>query len=245
MRNGKRAAFVEEGDLKMFEGIICNGGFGRKGMAGLIVTVLVLGMMMSVATNLNIVVWGEMRGGSARKNARMAYFAAVSGIHFTLNQLRADSVNTHTAAAASRLYLAPISPDNTVSHWCTWLGADKAYTISTGEKVGNNDYRCSSVFTVVPNSVDVDATKSKFVLCSYPGGATTGDSNDETKYWVKSQGIYVNQDNVEFRSQVWAYFEINNTAKTVTLKKFQPMGVQTLTVTAGTTVNDFWDWENF
>jgi len=218
--------------------------FRRKGMAGIIVTVMVLGLMMSVATNMNIVIQGEFTGRSARENSRMAYFAAVSGIHFTLNQLRADPTNTFTAAAATRLYFASVSPDS-ADHWCVLAKANRNYTSFTGEKLGNNDYRCSSTFTIAPNDTDVDPTKSKFLLCSYPGGAATGDSDDETKYWVKSQGIFVNQDDVKFKSQVWAYFEINNTAKTVTLKKFQPMAVQTLTVTAGSLVNDFWDWENF
>ena len=213
----------------------------------MIVTIMVLGLMMSVATNMNIVIQGEFTGRTARENSRMAYFAAVSGVHFALSQLRVDSVNTFTAGGAARLFFASVPPPDTANHWCVLATADKTYGSFSGEKLGNNDYRCSSVFTIVPNDTDVDATKSKFVLCSYPGGAGTAvaASDDETKYWVKSQGIFVNQDGVEFKSQVWAYFQINNAAKTVKLQKFRPMAVQTLTVTAGVLVNDFWDWENF
>jgi len=217
--------------------------FRRRGMAGFIITVMVLGLMMSVATNMNIVVQSELAGRTARANAKMAYFAAVSGIHFTLNQLRADPTNTFSTGAGSRLYFAAVSPDNTANHWCTWSGSNKNYLTFTGEKLGDNDYRCSSPFITSPNDTDVDPTKSIFSLCSYPGGTTV--TNFEQQYWVKSQGIFVNPEGVKFKSQVWAYFEINNAAKTVTLKKFQPMAVQILTVTAGSLVNDFWDWENF
>ena len=222
------------------------GGVIRRGMAGIIVVVLVLGFMMAVATSNSILIQSEMIGIKARCNMKQAYFAALAGVHFAVLRLRVDAQsNTFSADAATRLFFPNTTLDNADNHYRKWDNTtlvDLQDLNCTGG-ISSDTYYSTTTF---PTNIEVDPTESKFILVSYPGGTTTTDK--ETQYWIKSQGIYTDvASGREYKAQVWAYVEINNTQKIVTLKKFGPMAVQSLTInnTPSTVVNDFWDWEKF
>lgn len=213
----------------------------RKGMAGITVVVIVLGFMMYVATSHNIIIQSEAAGQGAKENYAKAYFAALAGVHFTVSRLRGDSeVNTFSTLAALRLffaYHAPCADAASGDHYKKFAASsgNTDFLLLTGA-IAKEFFFCDSTF---PTNTEVDATEYKFVLSSYPGAVPDSD------YWVKSQGTYKEKGSeIEYTSQVWAFIEINNTEKSVTLKKFGRMPVQTLTPTTGASIKDFWDWQD-
>ncbi|MBU1105100.1 MAG: hypothetical protein KKB51_00430 [Candidatus Riflebacteria bacterium] len=210
---------------------------GKSGFVGIIVVVLVLGILMTVSTSNTLMIQTESLGEKARSNYKQANYAAIAGIHFVISRLRANADPTWTTA--SRLYFTFDANCTTAHHYKKIAGSnvDVSYSGYTPNVKGKETFASDHIFA---NTVDTNAdpTNCRFTLCTYPGVTPAVD------YWVKSQGSFVDSANV-YRSQVWALLEIDNTTKTVTLKKWGNMAVQpTGSVTGGLSINDFWDWQD-
>lgn len=210
---------------------------GKSGFVGIIVVVLVLGILMTVSTSNTLMIQTESLGVKARSNYKQANYAAIAGIHFVISRLRSNPDSPW--ATASRLFFTFDANCTATHHYKKIAGSNVnvGYAAYTPNVKGKETFASDHAFA---NTVDTEAdpTNCRFTLCTYPGVAP------DTDYWVKSQGIYIDSGNI-YRSQVWAYLEISNAMKTVTLKKWGNMSVQPVdSVTGGLLINDFWDWQD-
>lgn len=206
----------------------------KKGMAGLILLVLVIGYMMTISMSSSMMIQTESSGKFARRGYKNAYYAAVAGIGMTMARLRQTPAVTFAALEKDRQYFA-ISSSDAVAHDCTW-DTDKTHH-SDSSLIGPGWVVVNTPF-VTNTQVETDRYLTR--ICSYPG-VEPGTGNPV--YYVKCQGKYIDSlgDN-EFFAQVWAKFKINAPAKLLALDSFGTMSVQGLTNVNNTP--DFWDWEN-
>lgn len=208
----------------------------KKGMAGLILLVLVIGYMMAISTSSTMMIQTESAGKFARRGYKNAHYAAIAGIGMVMAHLRSQPL-TFDPDPDNRPYFTRINPDGQ-AHYCGWTASTQTYGGSNHTAPGW--ISCSTTF---PNNVEVDPSRYLTKLCTYPGvDPDTGNA----VYYVKSQGKYLDPlDENEFYAQAWAQFSINVDARIPRLIKFGTMSVQTATyTTVPASVNDFWDWQN-
>lgn len=202
-------------------------------MVGLIMVVIVLSTLMALATSNTLMLRTEVMGESARRNYKRAHYAAIAGIHFIISRLRSNTDPTWTTA--SRLFFTFDAGCSTTHHYKVFAGGSGAVGYSGYTNVkGKETFASTHTFT----NTDVSPSDFRFIVCTYPGVTPATD------YWVKSQGIAIDGDRI-YNVQVWAFLEINNTSKTVVLKKWGSMPVQPVdSIVTGTVINDFWDWQD-
>ena len=212
----------------------------KKGMAGLILLVMVIGYMMAISTSSTMLIQTESTGKFARQGYKNAYYAAISGIGAVMSMLRAKSAATFDSNESNRPYFVRTSPDSD-NHYCNYTSPASNQTYSGySTLIAPGWISVSTPFVV---NIEVDPSNYLFQVCTYPGD----DPITGTRvYYVKSQGKYIDPSSAkEFYSQVWAKFTINAPAKLLSLNQFGTMGVQSLTLdTTSGEINDFWDWQN-
>lgn len=208
----------------------------RKGMAGLILLVMIMGYMMMISTSSTFMIQSEATGKSTRKSYKNAYYAAVAGVGVVMSRLRLEPT-TFDVLLNERPYFSRVNND-TDNHWREETGANATFS-GYGTLIYPGWIAVSSAFTV---NTDINNDDYQFILCSYP----YVDPVTSYEYIIiKSQGKFVEFDlEKEFKAQIWARFRINAPAKLISMESFGNMGVQDLTVAAGTEVNDFWDWQS-
>lgn len=209
----------------------------RKGMAGLILLVLVLGYMMAITTSSTMIIQTESSGKLARQGYKNAYYAAVAGIGTVMARLRKEPASTFASNKINRPYFS-IGPDG-VNRYCNWTSSDQTFTTYTNRFDPGWISASATIAILAANSVDLN--NYMFRISTYPGNELLASG----AYYIKSQGRYIdNAGGKEFTAQVWARMQINDSAKLIALQDFGTMGVQNLTSLAGTEINDFWDWQD-
>lgn len=208
----------------------------KKGMAGLVLLVMVLGYMMSISTSITMLTQSESTGKAARKGYKNAYGAALAGIGVVISRLRLEPT-TFDVDPTKRPYFVRIAADIN-NHYCDWTASQKTYTGYT-RLIAPGWLTVSSTFAI---NTGTKVDDYQFQICSYP---KTDPVTLYEYYFVKSQGKFTDAESEkEFKAQIWARFRINASAKLIALETFGTMGVQDLTWVTATNVNDFWDWQS-
>jgi hypothetical protein len=214
----------------------------RRGLAGTIVVILVLGYMGAVGVSQSYLVQAEIKGSSLRKDAKKAYYAAFAGISFVLAQLRADSTNTYSSDIKLARYFGR-DTDWDLAHYRAFPTTGSVTYAGRCGGTGTNlveskVYKCVTTFDV---NTDTDTSQASFMVCSYPG-------ETDDVYWVKSQGTFRGDwEGADGQvCQLWAEVKIDRSSESVILKRFGQMPAQSLTYESSiTAVKDFWDWQAF
>lgn len=207
----------------------------RKGMAGLVLLVMMIGYMMAISVSNTVVIQSESAGKSARNGYKNAYYSALAGVGAVMARLRVEPT-TFDIATSTRPYFVRVANDAD-NHYCEWVSAARTYSGGT-RLIAPGWLQISSPFTI---NTDAHVEDYSFLICSYSkSDAATG----EDYYMVKSQGKFVDFDGGKtFQAQIWARIKVNAPAKLLQLESFGAMGVQSTSIAAGTAVNDFWDWQ--
>jgi len=206
----------------------------KKGLAGLILTVLILGFIMAIGTSNALLVQTQATAEGAKNSYKRSFYAAMAGIHFVINQLRCNPASPWTTTG--RLFFT-YDGVATTSVYKQFSGSTGPVNFSGYTNLkAKEEFRSTYQFTT---NTEEKAENCIFLVSTYPGADTDKD------YWVKSQGTYVHPSGTIFKSQVWALLKIDNSAKTVDLVKWGSMAVQpTDSVSSTAPVNDFWDWQD-
>ncbi len=208
----------------------------KKGMAGLVLLVMMMGYMMAISVSNNAIIQSELIGKTARGGYKNAYFAAIAGVGAVMARLRAEPT-TFDVATSTRPYFVRVAND-AGNHFCEWAGAYRTYAGGT-RLMAPGWLNVSSPFIV---NTDVHVEDYSFLICSYSKSDTVAG---EDFYMVKSQGKFVDFDGGKtFLAQIWARIKINAPAKLLQLESFGMMSVQNASLTTGLVINDFWDWQH-
>ncbi|GAB4281598.1 MAG: hypothetical protein Kow0029_26800 [Candidatus Rifleibacteriota bacterium] len=208
----------------------------KKGMAGLILLIIVIGYMMTISSSSSLLIQSESTGKSARRGYKNAYYAAVAGLGVVTSRLRMEQNLTFSATETDRPYFTRVAadPDN---HYQEWTGSNTTYSGFT-RLIAPGWINNSSNFVI--NNIDNEETV--FLICSYPGPDPV---TSDPVYFVKCQGKYKETDTgKEYVAQIWAKVVINAPSRIFSIQSFGPMAVQSTDIITGTEVNDFWDWQN-
>jgi hypothetical protein len=208
----------------------------KKGMAGLILLVMVLGYMMVISTSSTMLVQTESMGKNVRSGYK-ALYAAKGGLGIVMAKLRSDP-DAFDANIALRPYFTRAPAPDTENHWADWGGG--GYQNYPGSNHLNPGWvNIASNFS----NPDIEEDNYLVILNTYPGDQT--DPDEENAYYAKCQGKYEDPGTGRvFTAQVWGRFIINGPSKLVVLETHGIMGVQSLELNdTDDGINDFWDWQ--
>ena len=205
----------------------------KKGMVGLVMVVMVIGYMMVITTSNTMLVQTETTGKISRQGYKKAYYAAVAGLGVAISKLRLDSSAYTFDIVENRPHFVRIAPDPD-NHYSEASGT---VDFSTHTRLfGPGWLSNNSLFSI---NTDFDNNQFLFIISMYysPDPVTGNDT-----CFIKSQGKYIqNIGGNEFKAQIWGKVPLNIAAELIGQPEFGAMGVQSLNVTAGSEVNDFWD----
>lgn len=214
----------------------------RRGMAGLIVMVLVLGYMMSISTSHTLLISSENVGKAARSSYKKAHYAAMAGIGIVMGRLRTDSTDTFNANYQNRPYFVRDVNDS-ANHY--QQASNSIVNFSAFSKRHAAGWLALDAPDFATNTLDIDKDNYEVIICSYPGYQI--DPEDEKFYYVKCQGRFTDGE-TSYTAQIWAKFVVNAPARLIALDSYNTMNTQSLDVIPTPAiepkVNDFWDWQN-
>ncbi|MBI3039199.1 hypothetical protein HYY75_09155 [bacterium] len=184
--------------------------FVPRGIAGLVVVILVLGFMMAISTSYVAMIRVETSGNDAMGNQDRARFAAFAGVSYVLAQLQATSSTflNGPGSYTERVYFAtgPLAfgPSFPTIATSQYLFLDSPLAAQEGET----------------------ASASLFRVCSYYDTATP------SAYYVKSIGVFRDIDIdtgtiiATWQAQVLARLRVATPTKTISLESYIPMQLE-------------------
>ncbi|MFZ2958661.1 MAG: hypothetical protein WA705_17365 [Candidatus Ozemobacteraceae bacterium] len=195
----------------------------RRGTAGIIILVLVLGFMMAIATSNNLLVSTESKGASAGSSQGKSLAAAMSGVQFYLGVLNATdtTLNVVTDADAKMRYhfLASSTLQSGPNQQVATRSAGVVSAIGAA-----TDYPAVSTsawsFASAPDIVSTDydcPSSSIFIIKTY-----VDQDNLASYVYVKSLGCYreIDDDNsiiASYYTQLLARVLINTSTSVISL----------------------------
>ena len=222
----------------------------RKGMAGTIITIIILSLLMLFSTSANKIIRTEVGIQQSVDYSKRAMDAAFSGIQFVMSvaQTRKEIFRNSQDYAKKRIYFA-VDPTDITSLWPTglntnisnypnlkksfWMYLDQNIKYLYGHTQNTaTDLNADSIIDADErDAVDTDEKEYQFRAVSYP--IKDGSDIDLDKFLIKSQGKYVvfNDDETgaerTYKFQMIAEIKVNMTSpKKLILSKWRRMEYQ-------------------
>jgi hypothetical protein len=227
----------------------------RRGMAGIIIAVIVLSMLMLFSTSITKMVQTEIAIQSSVDHSKRAMDAAFSGVQYAISfmQTQREIYKSDQASAKKRIYFVT-DPTDITTIWpptlnlstyrnkddypnlrrAFWIYLDQnieyLYGMTTGTGVDlDGNLIIDSIDEI--DAADTDEKEYQFRALSYP--IDTAGQIDTNYFLVKSQGKYIvfNDDDTtsdkEFKFQIIAKVKIQrNLKKQLKLESWKRMKFQ-------------------